>query len=212
MPETMYNRQQPPAARQTVTDLALKDGSSAHLETLETGTLAIAKKKKKKKTYIQNLRLFSDKYTAEPFLKLFLRPIGLLVLPPVLWAALVESVTIGFYIAITSNVAVAFGKVYHFQNWQIGLCYLSSIIGALLAIVAGGVLSDKVADFFTLRNGGIREPEMRVPAIAVNVIIAPLGLILYGVGINNELHWMVPTLGVGLCEFHNCQTCLVSKN
>jgi hypothetical protein len=55
-------------------------------------------------------------------------------------------------------------------------------------------LLDKVADFFTRGNGGIREPEMRIAAIAISVVLALLGLVLYGVGIDNELHWMVPTL------------------
>jgi hypothetical protein len=38
---------------------------------------------------------------------------------------------------------------------------------------------------------------MRIAAIAISVVLALLGLVLYGVGIDNELHWMVPTLGIG---------------
>jgi hypothetical protein len=62
-------------------------------------------------------------------------------------------------------------------------------------------LSDWVADYFTRRNNGIREPEMRLPAIMVGAITGPLALALYGCGIKWEMHWMVPTLGIGLSKF-----------
>jgi hypothetical protein len=57
-----------------------------------------------------------------------------------------------------------------------------------------------VADFFTRQNGGIREPEMRLPAIFPRMICGPLALLLYGIGIENKLHWMIPTFGLGLRE------------
>lgn len=36
---------------------------------------------------------------------------------------------------------------------------------------------------------------MRLPSMAPCVITGPLALVLYGVGIQHGLHWMVPTLG-----------------
>lgn len=126
---------------------------------------------------------------------------GLICLPPVLWAALVQSVTIGFLVAITSNVSVAFEGAYDFSAWQVGLCFVAACIGSAVGIPAGGHLGDIVADFFTRRNGGIREPEMRLPAIALSMITAPLAMILYGVGIEHKLHWICPTIGLGLGEF-----------
>ena len=158
-----------------------------------------------KMTYLQSLRLYTGTFTKEPVMKLFMRPIVLLLLPPVLWAALVEAVTIGFYVAITSNIAVAFAEAYQFKNWQTGLCFFSSVIGALIAIVFGGVISDKVADFFTNRNGGIREPEMRIPAIVISLVLAPGALVLYGVSIEQGLPWIAPTVAIGMCKLPPCQ-------
>jgi hypothetical protein len=168
---------------------------ASHLEVVETGSAV----RPKMKANFQNLRLYSATYTEESFLKLFYGPIVLLLLPPVLWAALMESVTIGFFVAIISNVAITFATVYHFQSWQTGLCFFSCIIRSLLAIAFAGLLLDTVADFFTRRNGGIREPEMRIPAIVLSTVLVPVGLILCDVGIDNELYWIVPTIGVGLC-------------
>lgn len=108
------------------------------------------------------------------------------------------SVTIGFLVAVTSNVAPAYNTAYGFEAWQTGLCFFSAIVGSLVGIYIGGHLTDQMADWFTKRNGGLREPEMRLPSIVVSLITTPLGLVLFGVGIQYKLHWMCPTVGLGL--------------
>lgn len=148
----------------------------------------------------QGLKLYHGKYTHESLWQMTIRPVGLLILPPVLWATLVMSVTIGFITAITSNVASAFSTAYGFEAWQSGLCFVSAIIGCAFGIVLGGHFSDWVADYFTRRNNGIREPEMRLPAIMVGAITGPLALALYGCGIKYQMHWIVPTIGIGLSK------------
>lgn len=153
-----------------------------------------------KQTYLTSLKLFNKTLTQESLLKLALRPLGLIILPPVLWAALVQAVTVGFLVAVTSNAGSAFYTAYGFDSWQIGLCFIAGIIGALLGIPAGGHLGDMVADWFTRRNGGIRDPEMRLPGMIISLVTTPLALVLYGVGIENQLHWICPTIGIGLCR------------
>lgn len=139
--------------------------------------------------------------TSENFFKLVVRPLGLIFLPPVLWAALVEAATIGFLVAMTSNVEIAFEKTYHFKSWQVGLCFISAIIGCLLGIPVGGKFGDVVADYFTRRNGGVRDPEMRLPAMIPALITSPLALVLFGVAIQRSMHWIVPTISIALRKF-----------
>jgi hypothetical protein len=134
-------------------------------------------------------------------MKLIFRPIGLIFLPLVLWATLVMAVTIGFNVAISSNFATAFSIYYNFAAYQSGLCFIFGLVGAAIGIAIGGKLSDAVADFFTRRNRGLRELEMRLPAMAISLVAAPMSLLLYGIGIDDRLHWMVPTLGLGLRAF-----------
>jgi MFS family permease len=56
-----------------------------------------------KKSYWSKLTLFSGQtYTNESYWKMFVRPFGLILLPPVLWATLVMSTIIGFSVAISS--------------------------------------------------------------------------------------------------------------
>jgi MFS family permease len=57
----------------------------------------------KKKSYWSSLSLFSgETYTNDSLWKMFIRPFGLVILPPVMWAMLVMSATIGFSVAISS--------------------------------------------------------------------------------------------------------------
>jgi hypothetical protein len=153
-------------------------------------------------SYLRSMRFWSgETYTDESFWRMFVRPFGLILIPPIFWATIVMSVTIGFLVAVVSNFASAFSTTYGFVAWQSGLCFIAGMLGCFLGTFAGGPFSDWVADYFTKRNGGIREPEMRLPAIIPSVIAAPLSLVLYGCGIANGWHWMVPTVGLGLCMF-----------
>ncbi|KAF5593887.1 major facilitator superfamily transporter [Fusarium subglutinans] len=127
------------------------------------------------------LKLYNGTFTEESLWKMIVRPVMLLALPPVLWATLVMSVTIGFITAITSNVAPAFATAYGFEAWQSGLAFFAAVIGAFIGMFLGGSFSDWVAEIFTRRNGGIREPEFRLPAIMLSVVCGPLALVLYGV-------------------------------
>jgi MFS family permease len=156
-----------------------------------------------KENYWQHLRPWTGKtYTEESFWRMFIRPFLLILVPTVFWATIVMSVTIGFLVAVVSNVASAFSTTYGFAAWQSGLCFIAGIVGCLLGTFAGGPFSDWVADYFTQRNNGIREPEMRLPAIIPSVVAAPVALLLYGLGIANQWHWIVPTFGLGLRK--NC--------
>ncbi|KXX74924.1 Protein HOL1 [Madurella mycetomatis] len=154
-----------------------------------------------KMTYLQSLKIFHKTLTNESLFRLLARPFGLICLPPVLWVSLVTGTTIGFLIVMNSNVEIAFVATYHFESWQVGLCFISAIIGSLIGIPAGGTFGDQVADWFTRRNGGIRDPEMRLPAMIPSLITAPLGLILFGVGVEHKLHWICSTIGIGFLSF-----------
>lgn len=194
MPETSYIRNPVQVETDNASSPLDKEGDMEHTESISSREQSIPTKH----TFFQNLGCFRGKFTEEPLIKIFVRPIGLLILPPVLWATLVMSVLIGFLVAVSSTFSTAFAQVYKFEPYQSGLCFVSALIGSLIGIAFGGRFTEVVADYFTKRNGGVREPEMRIPAIIISVLAAPTALILFGVGIQNRLHWMIPTLGLGL--------------
>lgn len=188
MPETSFNRGRAPTVH--------------HLDSNPTPGIETATKQQ---TCRASLALYTGKWTSESFLTLFLRPIIMLILPPVLWATLVMAVTIGFMVAISSNFATAYSKIYGFESWQSGLCFISGLIGSAFGIFFGGYVSDVVADLFTKKNEGIREPEFRLPAMAIGMLTSPLALCLYGAGMEMGWHWIVPTISIGLLNFSIAQ-------
>lgn len=156
----------------------------------------------KKDTYTESLRLYSGTYTGESILKMLARPLGVVFLPPVMWAMLVFSGTIGFVVAVNSNFAVAYGAPpWNFVGYQIGLMNLGGAVGGLLGIFFGGRVSDIIAAWGTRRNGGVREPEMRLPAMMISAITCPLGVALYGIGIQHQMSYWTGVVAFGLISF-----------
>ncbi|KAG4433733.1 hypothetical protein IFR05_010785 [Cadophora sp. M221] len=164
-----------------------------------------------KKSYWSALALFTGEiYTSQSIWTMFIRPFGMILLPPVLWATLVMATLVGFSVALSSTFANDFARVYNFTPFQSGLAFFGSLIGGLLAMPAGGPVGEAVANYFTIRNRGIREPEFRLPAMAISIITAPLSLILYGVGLENKMHYMVPITGISLLSFSAGQAMNIS--
>jgi MFS family permease len=155
----------------------------------------------KRRSFFSKMSVYSGIHTKESFLHLFIRPFIVIAYPAVLWSTLVTAVTVGFLIAVTTNVAIAYGMAYHFGPAKVGLCFLAGVIGSILGVLFGGVVLDKFSQRRAKANGGVREPEMRLPAIAIVLVASPLALVLYGGGVAHNWHWIVPTIGLGLINF-----------
>jgi hypothetical protein len=63
------------------------------------------------------------------------------------------------------------------------------LVGALIGLATAGPLSDWVSARSTRKNGGIREPEMRLPAMIPYIIIMYLGNIVVAVGYQQKWPW-----------------------
>ena len=87
---------------------------------------------------------------------------------------------------------------YLFSTDQVGLTFIASTIGQLIGACICGVGSDKLAEWSARRNGGVYEPEMRLPLIIIPTIAGPAGLLMFGIGLHNQAHWIVPVIGSAL--------------
>ncbi|KAF2193679.1 MFS general substrate transporter [Zopfia rhizophila CBS 207.26] len=76
---------------------------------------------------------------------------------------------------------------YNLKPQSIGFMNFAILVGALIGLLTAGPLSDWVSAYYTRKNRGIREPEMRLPAMIPYVIIMYLGNIVVSVGY--EKHW-----------------------
>lgn len=152
-----------------------------------------------KKSFLQLMAFNSSVLTHESIWKIAFRPVPVILLPGVLWSTISFGIGIGIFVVMGTTAANAFTEIYGFSVWQIGMVWISSIVGNLLGMPFGGYFSDWVASRATMKNGGIREPEMRLPAVSIAMICYPGSLLLYGLGIHYKAHWMVPVLGIFLC-------------
>ncbi|PWN51797.1 MFS general substrate transporter [Violaceomyces palustris] len=150
----------------------------------------------------KSLRIWKGSQTKEGYFTLLVRPIGTWLLPAVVWAALVYAGIVAFMVAINTNVAAAFSPPpYLFSIQDIGFVGWSGVIGVIVGMAIGGPAIDWISARLIRRNGGVQEPEMRIPSIIVPLIFSPLGLSLYGAGVQHQWHWIVPVVGNGLTFF-----------
>ena len=61
--------------------------------------------------------------------------------------------------------------------------------------------SDRLAAHLTKRNNGIREAEMRLGVLLLPMLIAPAGLIVYGMTAQHNLHWIGYFFGVAMTDW-----------
>jgi hypothetical protein len=80
------------------------------------------------------------------------------------------------------------------------LSALSTLIG-FLAAVPFAPTSDLLAARLTRRNNGIREAEMRLGVMLPAMVIAPAGLIVYGLTAEHNLHWIGYFMGIGMTQW-----------
>ena len=55
-----------------------------------------------------------------------------------------------------------------------------------------------MANYYTKRNHGIREPEMRPPTCAIAAVITFLGALMLALGLQYQAHWAVAIVGLGI--------------
>ena len=70
-----------------------------------------------------------------------------------------------------------------------------------IGLAVFGRLSDKLIQKLAARNGGVLEPEYRLPPMIPAALIIPAGLFIYGWTAQYEVHWIVPIIGTSLVGF-----------
>jgi MFS family permease len=155
-----------------------------------------------RKTFVQTLKIFHGIDHDQEFWIMIPRSFTYFLVPQVLWVV----TSFGIYIGLG---ALAFNYTfprkitappYSWSQTNSGLITIASLIGFLLAIPFLPS-SDRLAARLTKKNGGIREAEMRLGVILPAMIIAPAGIILYGMAAEHDLHWIAYFFGVAMDQF-----------
>ncbi|KAF8917458.1 MFS polyamine transporter [Mucidula mucida] len=150
------------------------------------------------------------------FSKALIRPFAIFVREPIiqivgLYMAFIYGV---FYLYLTT-IPTIFREVYHHSTGIAGLHYFALGIGLTCASQLNARYMDKIYVILKNKNGGIGEPEFRVPSMIPGCLILPAGLLITGWCAEKGVHWAVTDVGLAfvgagmILNFQSMQTYVV---
>ncbi|KAM3506166.1 hypothetical protein MY11210_007660 [Beauveria gryllotalpidicola] len=163
------------------------------------------------KTFVQKLALFSapgrtgDK--KQPFLmhRRAWQALRYLSWPTIFYSGFAYGTYLIWFNIFNATASIILGgPPYHFQPSIVGLSYLSCIVGVIIGAAYTGVFSDWFVIRMARRNGGVYEPEQRLWLFSTTAILAPAGLILWGVGAAHGIHWFGLIVAMAILSLCSC--------
>ncbi|KDQ63300.1 hypothetical protein JAAARDRAFT_202771 [Jaapia argillacea MUCL 33604] len=201
MPETTFLRSEPELLGGSGNSKENQDTSS--FEKHGDSKLESSQPVYRRKTYSQDLAIWNGIYpTQASFLKLLWRPIESIASPIVLWAGLIYGVAITWLVLLATSVSQIFSAPpYNFDSGQVGLTYMGPFIGAALAALISGPLTDFLARYLSARNKGTFEPEFRLPLVIFYAIFGSMAFFGWGISANVQDPWIGPVIFFALANF-----------
>ncbi|PNP42455.1 hypothetical protein TGAMA5MH_05196 [Trichoderma gamsii] len=153
------------------------------------------------KTYLQKLKFWGFRDPRQPStFRLFFLPIRLLFMfPGMSFGGLLVGGILAWYNVVGGSLALILGnEPYNFSANNIGLTYLSCVVGVTIGCFLSGWMADTLALRLARRNGGVMEPEQRLWTSLIALVMHPAGCLLYGVGASYHIHWFGVVFGLCL--------------
>ncbi|KAF2451855.1 MFS general substrate transporter [Karstenula rhodostoma CBS 690.94] len=101
-----------------------------------------------------------------------------------------------FILAVTAMFPVAYAQ---YPPQIQGLLFLGLIIGSLVSeLFFSGALSDRIVLKAAKANNGIRTAESRLWLAYPAILLTSVGLIVWGISVDRQYHWMVGQVGTAL--------------
>ncbi|KAL5344125.1 major facilitator superfamily domain-containing protein [Aspergillus crustosus] len=112
--------------------------------------------------------------------------------PIVQLAAFVVSWSASVFLTVNLTQSQAFAAPpYSFSSQTIGFFNFAILIGAFIGLLTNGPLSDWISMRATIKNRGIREPEMRLPAMIPYLVICIIGNFIVAFGYEYKWDWRI---------------------
>jgi hypothetical protein len=82
-----------------------------------------------------------------------------------------------------------------------GLFFIGLILGTIVGeLICSGRQSDWLVVILAKKNGGVKTPEMRLWFGYPGAVLGSLGLLIWGLSIDRQWHWITGQIGFFLCE------------
>lgn len=155
-----------------------------------------------KKTWAQELSLWSGVAPHTNIFKMFIRPFPMFVYPCVIYSFLGYAVSLVVTVSVNIlNPFVLQAAPYSWSPMINGLINIPGLLGNLLGAYSGGWLVDSFCDWKTRRNEGVFEPESRLYLLGLPLLVTGAGCLLFGYGVEKTLHWTSLFIGYGMVSF-----------
>ncbi|OAG08725.1 MFS general substrate transporter [Paraphaeosphaeria sporulosa] len=120
----------------------------------------------------------------------FFLPVHILFFPIILWASMSMGSAANSLLGINLlQSPVLSAPPYNFNSAQVGYANFALVAGGVIGLVTAGPWSDWVSARATMRNNGVREPEMRLVSLIPFIAAALIGLVVSGVGMQDKWPW-----------------------
>ncbi|KAF2014697.1 MFS transporter [Aaosphaeria arxii CBS 175.79] len=131
------------------------------------------------------------------------RPLIFLTFPVIFYAGFSYGSNLVWFNVLNATASLILAGKYGFSASMVGLSYVSALLGVVVAAAYTGW----VGDWFVIRkarkNSGIMESEHRLWMFVPSLVLVPFGLILWGVGSANNVHWFGPVFAMGVISATN---------
>jgi MFS family permease len=133
-----------------------------------------------KKTFVQQLAIFTGTYSNDNLLQLVIAPFAVCANLAVLWMVVVTGGLTAFFVAQSYDMAQIFQfPPYNLSPAGVGYLSLGPFLGGLLGSILIGATLDPLIKWCAKKNKGVYEPEYRLLGMIPSVTIV-IGLCLFG--------------------------------
>lgn len=183
-----------------------KKNSPASDEASSEDGMPTASASYRRKSYFDKIKLWqsSDVHKENHLIGMAVRPLIFLSFPVISYAGFSYGSSLIWFNVLNGTASSILGNApYNFSASMVGLSYLSPLLGTAIASFYTGVIGDKVAVMMARRNKGILESEHRLWLFLPCILLIPGGLILWGVGAANHIHWFGCVFAMGVIALCN---------
>jgi MFS family permease len=148
-------------------------------------------------------KIASDMTSMKLFKRSIVRPSQMLVCCPVVTILCTYvAVLYGTLYLLFATYSFVFKEVYGFSTFTSGLVFLPGGTGTLLGLIYTSKFSDSAVRKHKIAGKPVT-PEDRLPLIIVlpGALTFPVGLFVYGWGVEAGLHWIIPLIGTAVTGF-----------
>jgi len=191
LPERIYEEKESLPSEKSMTDKPApthdEESNVSRLERARTATTVnVGKGRPGKKQFAAYQE--PDSRWKQFLVRDIISPFRVFFYPIIFWAGLMVAGPANLLLLWNLTESQVFGgPPYNWNASQVGYANFSFVVGGLIGLATAGPFSDWVAKRATKKNNGIREAEMRLPALIPYVILTGIGIVIGGIGY--ERHW-----------------------